>query len=459
METSHWKWDPFQFPVTRSIFMNKSINGRKAYNNGQKVIYLFPEDPIPEGFIKGGLSTRNHDSYVKAGNKSAITQKIHWNNKSNEEKAIWSTKCRIAQNSLSDDQKKIKIEKTILTNSLKSDKEKAEINLKRHNSCKKYWDNLIGEDRRIVLEDKIEKTSKTCLERYGVPFACMREEARMSGNNSIPNKLFSKLLDYYHIQYDREFILGTKQFDFKISDVLIEINPSYTHSSTIDPFGRKPLDKFYHFNKSKLANENGFRCLHVWDWDDYDKVIKLFLNREIIYARNCEVKIIDLNITREYLNNYHLQGYVKSKINLGLFYNNILISVMTFGKPRYNKNYEYELLRYCSNYSVIGGVEKLFKYFLNNYNPSSIISYCDLSKFSGSIYKKLGFIQKNISIGKHWYNQNSKVHITDNLLRQRGFDQLFGTSYGVGISNDQLMRDNGFLEIYDAGQASYSYLT
>lgn len=86
-----------------------------------------------------------------------------------------------------------------MTNSLKSDKEKAEINLKRHNSCKKYWDNLIGEDRRIVLEDKIEKTSKTCLERYGVPFACMREEARMSGNNSIPNKLFSKLLDYYHI--------------------------------------------------------------------------------------------------------------------------------------------------------------------------------------------------------------------------------------------------------------------
>lgn len=51
----------------------------------------------------------------------------------------------------------------------------------------------------------------------------------------------------------------------------------------------------------------------------------------------------------------------------------------------------------------------------------------------------------------------SKKHITDNLLRQQGFDRLFGTSYGKGTSNEQLMLDAGFLEIYDCGQKKWRY--
>jgi hypothetical protein len=38
---------------------------------------------------------------------------------------------------------------------------------------------------------------------------------------------------------------------------------------------------------------------------------------------------------------------------------------MTFGKPRFNKNYEYELVRFASKLGtkVIGGAGKLLKYF------------------------------------------------------------------------------------------------
>mgnify|MGYP007037140579 CR=1 FL=1 len=81
---------------------------------------------------------------------------------------------------------------------------------------------------------------------------------------------------------------------------------------------------------------------------------------------------------------------------------------MTFGKPRYNKNYEYELIRYCSSKNIVGGAEKLFNYFIKTYNPKSIISYCDWSKFNGDVYLKLGFIYKSYSIGKHWYNIKTK---------------------------------------------------
>ena len=51
----------------------------------------------------------------------------------------------------------------------------------------------------------------------------------------------------------------------------------------------------------------------------------------------------------------------------------------------------------------------------------------------------------------------TKVHITDNLLRQRSYDQLFKTNYDKGTSNKELMLKNGFVEIYDCGQSTYRY--
>lgn len=132
---------------------------------------------------------------------------------------------------------------------------------------------------------------------------------------------------------------------------------------------------------------------------------------------------------------------------------------MTFGKPRFNKNYEYELIRYCtSEIGVSGGGEKLFKYFVTNFNPASIVSYCDLSKFNGQIYNKLGF-KKIYKAGPslHWYNMKTKQHILDSLLRSQGFDRLFGTAYGKGSSNEALMLTYGFVEIYDCGQATYGW--
>lgn len=131
---------------------------------------------------------------------------------------------------------------------------------------------------------------------------------------------------------------------------------------------------------------------------------------------------------------------------------------MTFGKPRYNKKYEYELLRLCyhPDYLVVGGTEKMFSYFIQTYQPENIISYCDNSKFGGNVYVKLGFLRsKESNPSRHWFNIKTHTHITDNLLRQRGFDQLFNTSFGKGSNNDNLMRDSGFVEIYDSGQSTW----
>ena len=165
-----------------------------------------------------------------------------------------------------------------------------------------------------------------------------------------------------------------------------------------------------------------------------------------------------------FLNIYHLQETCKGQlICLGLYFENKLVQLMTFGKPRYNKNYEYELLRLCSdsNYIIVGGAEKLFKYFIPNYFPKSIISYCDNSKFSGDVYYRLGMsLSKYGTPSAHWYSPELNKHITDNLLRQQGFDRLLGKdfgSFGKNTDNEELMIFHGFVKIFDCGQSVFEW--
>ena len=54
-----------------------------------------------------------------------------------------------------------------------------------------------------------------------------------------------------------------------------------------------------------------------------------------------------------------------------------------------------------------------------------------------------------------WSKRKNKI--TANLLRQRGYDQLFGTNFGKGVSNDELMIEYGWLPVYDCGQRVYEF--
>ena len=315
-----------------------------------------------------------------------------------------------------------------------------------------------------VLQDPVvrEKGYETTLKEYGVKYFCQHENCYKNNFNRISrvNKKFQEFLSKNGVESELEFIVENSGYDLKVNDVLLEIDPWFTHNSTVGPgFGdkkTKPKPIEYHLNKTRLAHDNGFTCIHIFDWDDYDKVATLLQDRKKVYARTCDIKEINFKEAENFLENYHLQGSTKQvKYAYGLFHKGELVEVMTFGKPRYNKNYEYELLRLCTapTVSVVGGASKLLKYFEERVQPKSIISYCDLSKFNGEVYEKLGFtLQSQTVPARHWYNPKTKRHITDNLLRQRGFDQLHKANFGKGTSNEELMREFGYVEIYDCGQ-------
>ena len=127
---------------------------------------------------------------------------------------------------------------------------------------------------------------------------------------------------------------------------------------------------------------------------------------------------------------------------------------MTFSKPRFNKNYEWELSRFCclNNYTIQGGASKLFNYFINTYKPSNIISYSDIAKTTGKIYEKLGFKLLGLTDPNYiWY----KNHIDyDSILTRyqcqkhklvKRFPEF------KNMSENEIMRKLNYYKIYDSG--------
>ena len=137
------------------------------------------------------------------------------------------------------------------------------------------WLSTIGCYNPFASQEIQQKIKNTMLEKYGVPYALMLPQCMSNGvKNSKPNLKFEKLLIDNSISYEREFPLGNYIYDFKIGQLLIEINPSATHNSTWSPFGNHiGISKYYHQQKSKNAFNYGYRCVNVFDWISYDSVI------------------------------------------------------------------------------------------------------------------------------------------------------------------------------------------
>ena len=318
-----------------------------------------------------------------------------------------------------------------------------------------------------------ENLKKTCLEKYGVSYPCFRNQTVNSNCAKISkiNVNFAQSLENMGFNVGLDTItLDDFSYDIHIknTNILIEINPTYTHNVLGNHYNGWQYDKKFEtlsLLKTELAKKNGYRCINIWDWDDVDKVLLLLKPKQKLYARKLQLKEATKQEANILLKNHHLQSSCYgNQVNFGLYQNDQLVQIMTFGKPRYNKKYQYELLRLCSHsdYLIVGGAEKLFKYFVDNYQPESIISYCDVSKFTGDVYERLGFkLKEQTKPAKIWSKRTQ--HITDNLLRQRGFDQLIGSKmnppqlYGKGTNNEELMIKYDWLPIYDCGQKVFEW--
>lgn len=264
-------------------------------------------------------------------------------------------------------------------------------------------------------------------------------------------------------------ILGGMELDIYIPSkkIAIEYNGLYWHSEN---GGGK--DKNYHLNKTKTCELKGIRLIHIFEdeWiynkDIVKNKLKSILNvsdKNGIYARKC--KIVKIDDCESFLNENHIQGNCPSSIKLGAYYNDELVSVMTFGKKRKSLGYsnknnnEYELIRFVTNKRIIGIAGKLLNYFIKNYNPTKIITYADKRYSIGNLYTKLGFTKVKDTKPNYWYFELGK----DIRWHRYGFAKHTLSKklkkYDASISEWQNMQLNGYDRIWDCGHIKYEWIS
>jgi hypothetical protein len=260
---------------------------------------------------------------------------------------------------------------------------------------------------------------------------------------------YNKEIDIYIPQYNIGFnIYDLQKISHEKSKILKKLHNKYLKENIklIQIYSDEVLNKL-NIVKSRITNE-------------------LKLTPHKIYARKCTIKEVNTQEKNKFLNDNHIQGEDKSKIKLGLYHNNKLVSLMTFryprpgiGKNKITQSNSYELIRFCNriNINVVGAVSKLLKYFIKNYNPQHIFSFADnrWSSPLNNVYLTCGFIHTNTSKQGYFYtkdfiNRLHRSNFTKSKLKEKGYT-FEDTEYNI-------MRERGYFRIYDCGVSRFEFI-
>ena len=310
---------------------------------------------------------------------------------------------------------------------------KSRINVMDKN-CGHTWDILPN----AILTDKSGSTCRIC--------------------NPLTSRAEDEIYEFIKINYtgwiirnDRNILEG-RELDIVLPDLglAIEYNGIYWHSEV-------SRERYYHKDKTDQVNSFEYQLFHIYEdmWLNNkelvkSKILSLLGVSTKIPARKCSIR--ETAYPKEFLSANHLQGAGSpTRYNYALYYYNELVAVMTFGKPRFNTEYDYELIRFCSlsGVTVIGGASKLLKYFRKQYK-GSIISYSNRSWSKGNLYKKLGFVYSHTSEPNYKYyksiNSLSRYECQKHLLKTR-----FPDIYKDELTEAEIMQQAGYLKVYDSG--------
>lgn len=255
----------------------------------------------------------------------------------------------------------------------------------------------------------------------------------------------------------------SKELDIFLPDynLAIEYNGIYWHHDRVPH-----ITKSYHRDKFLSCEEKGIELFTIFgdSWQSKKEIWKKKIKSKIgildekVHARKCKIVELTSASTKSFLNENHIQGYCTSQYCYGLEYNNRLVAVMTFSKKRAGigkdrGNNSYELVRYATACTVMGGASRLLAVFVKSKNPVTIFSYSDNQYSVGKLYKQLGFtLEKSGSAGYKYYDVGEKkmyhryVFAKHNLVRQ-GCDPK--------LTEFEIMDSRGFLRIWDCGSKTW----
>jgi hypothetical protein len=236
----------------------------------------------------------------------------------------------------------------------------------------------------------------------------------------------------------------------------IEFNGLYWHSDEW-----KTAD--YHLAKTQACEALGIKLIHIFEdeWLDKPEIVKSRLlvaagKAKRIFARKCILKPVPVSAAFAFQRESHLQGPVGSQVRLGLYEHDILVALMTFGTPRFNKAFDWELLRYCTapGITVVGGASKLLKTFKAEH-PGKLISYADRRWSTGHLYRMLGMTEGEPSPPSFYYIKHGARHNRMTMQKHKLLD-LLGDKFDSTASASENLASAGYRKIYDCGSRVFT---
>jgi hypothetical protein len=275
-----------------------------------------------------------------------------------------------------------------------------------------------------------------------------------------------ELIDFISSVYEGEIktsnrsFLNGRELDVYLPDknLAIEYNGLYSHS--YKPWEEKEClikGPSYHLSKTIDCEKQGIQLIQIFsdEWNFRQEIVKSILMSKLglnqrIYARKCSVVEVSVDVKNRFLNDNHIQGEDKSSIKLGLEFDGVLVCLMTFNKSRFNRSYEWELVRFCNvkSINVVGGFSKLLSYFRANYS-GSIVSYADRRFSNGGVYVKNGFELIRVN-GPGYYYVDKNYLVRHNRMKFQ--KKLIGA---YDCTEYEKAREMGFNKIFDCGSLSY----
>lgn len=215
----------------------------------------------------------------------------------------------------------------------------------------------------------------------------------------------------------------------------------------------------YHRWKVIEASKKGIRLVRITEqeWKTSAELIKSMIRHQLriterrIFARNCMVREISSKDSRQFLDRNHISGSAPAKVHLGLFLGEELLTVCAFGKPRYRKDAEWEVIRLASeiNTSVVGSFQKLLKTF-RMAHTGSIITYADRRISDGNVYRRTGFELIGETDPGYVWTDGDKVFSRYQTMRNN-LPKILGDRFDSSKTEEANMFASGFKKYHNCG--------
>ena len=263
----------------------------------------------------------------------------------------------------------------------------------------------------------------------------------------------------------RGILSNNKELDIYIPEKMfaIEYNGMRWHSEMYN------TDKNSHLNKLEECNKLGIKLIQIFETEYlinkkivYSKILHSLgfnLCSEKVFARRTNIKEISMNIARSFLLQNHIQGFTKSSVYIGCFYENELVGVMSFKRETKDSD-KWELTRFATdvNKHCIGIGGKLFKYFIRKYNPIEVKSFADrrwtVNK-DNNLYTKIGFKLEEILKPDYRYTKKSTDYIHKFNFRKQKLNRKYGLP--LTMTENEMTKEIGYYRIWDCGLLKYKW--